>query len=73
MSGHFGADREGSGDPSGNRRFYCLREPPVVRSSCPAEREASCRELWLDSLGMKAVLPPPEDREHVKTAIAVAR
>jgi hypothetical protein len=21
-----------------------------------------CRELWLESLGMKAVLPPPEER-----------
>jgi rubrerythrin len=32
-----------------------------------------CRELWLESLGMKAVLPPPEERKHVKTAIGAAR
>lgn len=32
-----------------------------------------CRELWLQSLGMKAVLPPPEERRHVKTAIGAAR
>jgi hypothetical protein len=32
-----------------------------------------CRELWLKSLGMKAVLPPPEEKRHVKTAIAAAR
>jgi rubrerythrin len=32
-----------------------------------------CRELWLKSLGMKAVLPPPEERKHVKTAIGAAR
>jgi uncharacterized protein (DUF2342 family) len=32
-----------------------------------------CRELWLESLGMKAVLPPPEERKHVKSAIAAAR
>jgi rubrerythrin len=32
-----------------------------------------CRELWIDSLGMKAVLPPPEERKHVKTAIGAAR
>ena len=32
-----------------------------------------CRELWLESLGLKAVLPPPEERRHVKTAIAAAR
>ena len=31
------------------------------------------RELWIQSLGMKAVLPPPEERKHVKTAIAAAR
>jgi rubrerythrin len=32
-----------------------------------------CRELWMESLGMKAVLPPPEERRHVKTAIGAAR
>jgi rubrerythrin len=32
-----------------------------------------CRELWLQSLGMRAVLPPPEERKHVKTAIGAAR
>ena len=32
-----------------------------------------CRELWIQSLGMKAVLPPPEERKNVKTAIAAAR
>jgi len=32
-----------------------------------------CRELWIHSLGMKAVLPPPEERKHVKSAIGAAR
>jgi hypothetical protein len=32
-----------------------------------------CRELWLESLGLKAILPPPEERKHVKTAISAAR
>jgi rubrerythrin len=32
-----------------------------------------CRELWIQSLGMKAVLPPPEEEMHVKTAIGAAR
>ena len=32
-----------------------------------------CRELWLQSLGLKAVLPPPEEKKHVKTAIGAAR
>jgi ferritin-like metal-binding protein YciE len=31
------------------------------------------RELWLEALGMKAVLPPPEEKKHVKTAIGAAR
>ncbi len=32
-----------------------------------------CRELWMKSLGLRAVLPPPEERKHVKTAIGAAR
>lgn len=32
-----------------------------------------CRELWIQSLGMKALLPPPEEKKHVKTAIGAAR
>jgi ferritin-like metal-binding protein YciE len=32
-----------------------------------------CRELWLEALGMKAVLPPPEEKKHVKTAIGAAK
>jgi len=31
-----------------------------------------CRELWLESLGLAAVLPPPEERKQVKTAIGAA-
>ena len=31
------------------------------------------RELWIKSLGMPAVLPPPEEQKDVKTAIGVAR
>jgi len=31
------------------------------------------RELSMQCLGMKAVLPPPEERKHVKTAIGAAR
>lgn len=32
-----------------------------------------CRELWIQSLGMQAVLPPPEETLKVKTAIGAAR
>ncbi len=31
------------------------------------------RELWIESLGMNAVLPPPEEVKDVKTAIGAAR
>ncbi|MBL8840851.1 MAG: hypothetical protein JNL90_04895 [Planctomycetes bacterium] len=31
------------------------------------------RELWVASLGLPAVLPPPEEEQHVKTAIGAAR
>ena len=31
------------------------------------------RELWIESLGMPAVLPPPEEEKKVKTAIGAAR
>lgn len=32
-----------------------------------------CRELWVQSLGLPAVLPPPEEQQHVTTAIGAAR
>jgi len=32
-----------------------------------------CRELWLESLGLVAMLPPPEEIKHVKTAIGAAK
>ncbi len=32
-----------------------------------------CRELWIESLGMSAVLPPPEEQQDVDTAIDAAR
>lgn len=31
------------------------------------------RELWIDALGLPAVLPPPEEEKDVKTAIGAAR
>ena len=31
------------------------------------------RELWIQSLGLPAVLPPPEQQRHVTTAIGAAR
>jgi hypothetical protein len=31
------------------------------------------RELWIQRLGMPAVIPPPEEEKHVKTAIGAER
>ena len=31
------------------------------------------RELWIESLGIPSVLPPPEEQKDVKTAIGAAR
>jgi hypothetical protein len=35
--------------------------------------QGGSRELWIESLGMKAVLPPPEEVKKVETAIGAAR
>jgi rubrerythrin len=32
-----------------------------------------CRELWRKSLGLSAILPPPEEQKHVTTEIGAAR
>lgn len=32
-----------------------------------------CRELWIQSLGLPAVLPPPEESKQVETAIGASR
>jgi len=32
-----------------------------------------CRELWLRALGLAAVLPPPEEKRKVKTALGAAK
>jgi hypothetical protein len=32
-----------------------------------------CRELWIESLGMKPILPPPEEERKVTTAVGAAR
>ena len=32
-----------------------------------------CRELWLKSLGLNAVLPPPEEKKDVRTAVEAAQ
>jgi len=59
------------------------KEKEVLTAACEKVEEEEdehlyhtkgwCRELWLDSLGLEAVLPPPEEKKNVKTAIGAAR
>jgi hypothetical protein len=58
-------------------------EAKVLREACEKVEDEEdehiyhskgwCRELWIASLGMKAVLPPPEEQKDVKTQIGAAR
>jgi hypothetical protein len=32
-----------------------------------------CRELWVDALGLDAVLPPPEERRKVRSEVSAAK
>jgi hypothetical protein len=32
-----------------------------------------CRELWLEAVGLPAVMPPPEEKRNVKTAVEAGR
>jgi rubrerythrin len=58
-------------------------EKRILQAACESVEEQEdehlyhtkgwCRELWLKALGLHAVLPPPEERKHVKTAIGAAR
>jgi ferritin-like metal-binding protein YciE len=59
------------------------RSKAVLKSACDTIEDQEdehlyhsqgwCRELWIHALGLTAVLPPPEERQHVKTAIGAAR
>ena len=46
---------------------------PDANAIALRNRQGWCRELWLKSLGLKAVLPPPEEKKDVKTAIEAAQ
>jgi len=58
-------------------------EKRVIQAACAEVEEEEdehlyhtqgwCRELWIQSLGMKAILPPPEEKKNVRTAIGAAR
>jgi len=58
------------------------RDAPVLMAACEEVEDQEdehiyhskgwCRELWIQSLGMPSVLPPPEEERQVKTALGAA-
>ena len=72
-----GADRPGRREAARARKARRSRPPYDEVEDQEDEHlyhsKGWCRELWIESLGMKAVLPPPEEEKHVKTAIGAAR
>ena len=72
-----GADRQGWRRSSRARRRKALKEAYEEVEDEEDEHlyhtTGWARELWIESLGMPAVLPPPEEEKDVKTAIGAAR
>jgi len=51
-----------------------MSEAGRMRRFRRAHTEASwTRELWLESLGLPAMLPPPEEKRRVGDAVTAAR
>ena len=69
-----GADRRGS--KKATVRGKALKRPMPIQDQEDEHLYHSkgwMRELALESLGLKAVLPPPEERKDVHSAIGAAR
>ncbi len=56
--------------PSSRQLTMLSRKTRTI--TCITPRDGT-RELWIDSLGLPAVLPPPEEIKDVETAIGAAR
>jgi hypothetical protein len=57
----------------GQRYETALREVEEEEDEHLYHTTGWARELWIASLGLPAVLPPPEEEKDVKTAIGAAR
>ena len=71
-----GADRRGRGEARRARRRGAAEAHEQVEEQEDEHLYHTMgwsRELWFESLGMPAVLPPPEEEKNVKTAIGAAR
>ncbi len=52
---------------------YAVKEVEGEEDEHLYHSQGWARELWLDAMGLPAVLPPPEEAHHVETAIGAAR
>ena len=77
-----GSSQLGTAGPSGQEDQGRARARRYGRLSKEVEEQEDehlyhttgwTRELWIASLGLPAVLPPPEEQKDVKTAIGAAR
>jgi hypothetical protein len=57
------------GTPGGDKLREAYEEIEEQEDEHLYHTKGWCRELWLESLGLKAVLPPPEETRDVTSAI----
>jgi hypothetical protein len=57
------------GTPAGDKLMEAYEEIEEEEDEHLYHTKGWCRELWLESLGLDAVLPPPEETEEVTSAI----
>ena len=67
-------DREGGRAGGANAKVLkAAQSRRKTRTTTSYHTMGWCRELWIQSLGMPAVLPPPEEIKKVETAIGASR
>jgi len=66
------ASKRVKGDP-GKALRHAFEEVEVQEDEHLYHTTGWGRELWIESLGIPSVLPPPEEQKDVKTAIGAAR
>jgi hypothetical protein len=62
-----------AGDPAAPAMLAAYEEIEDEEDEHLYHTQGWCRELWLDALGLPAVLPPPEEKGDVKSAIAASK
>jgi len=64
--------KRATGD-AGKMLRYAVEEVESEEDEHLYHTQGWARELWLDAMGLPAVLPPPEEQKHVETAIGAAK